>query len=64
MSKINETTCNAPAIRDLADAELDGVNGGSIFSAVQEALEINRLPSSLLDLQLDITRTVLQPLRP
>jgi hypothetical protein len=38
VSKINETTRNAPAIRDLADAELDGVNGGSYVLALVGAL--------------------------
>jgi hypothetical protein len=34
MSKINETTRNAPAIRDLTDAELDGVNGGTFRDVI------------------------------
>jgi len=38
MSKISETSRNASAIRDLTDAELDGVNGGSFISAMKEAL--------------------------
>jgi hypothetical protein len=38
MSKINETARNAPAVRDPTDAELDGVNGGSMFSVVQDIL--------------------------
>ena len=41
MSKINETIGNVIAIRDLTDAELDGVNGGFFISALREVLAAN-----------------------